>query len=355
MFTLRPLAAGLGDRFREGGRLGQEGRMRGAELDDRRRRLRDGVDFGDEPSLQGYRDRVVLRAGHVGVRDGAIPPVRHGEGPRGNADRGVGAEQGNRRSRGGLIDVAVEGLADRRVTAPVASVDAQPADDRRVGREQVRHHRALVFGRTDVPYRGQSADGRKRSRTQDGRTASRLSTGRRPPNSPAPHAGRLVPGQTPQVVRANERHVHRSLAPVRVRYVSVHTGSRGPARPRTGTDSASGSGRGSRDQRDAVTSRNRRGPAPGVAERSPASVIATVSYVVSSKKASACGLRAAHRRVVSSGTGTPASNASARACASKVGPTGSKANSGPFMYRVASSADAKLSICNSTALPSGSR
>ena len=35
---------------------------------------------------------------------------------------------------------------------------------------------------------------------------SRLSTGRRPASSPARHAGRLVPGQTPRGVQTNERH-----------------------------------------------------------------------------------------------------------------------------------------------------
>jgi hypothetical protein len=41
---------------------------------------------------------------------------------------------------------------------------------------------------------------------------SRLSTGRRPPSSPARHAGRLVPGQTPRDVRANERQRQKTSA-----------------------------------------------------------------------------------------------------------------------------------------------
>ena len=49
-------------------------------LDDCRRRLRDGVDLGDEPPLQGYRDRVVLRAGHIMAM--GICPVKPPHPPR---------------------------------------------------------------------------------------------------------------------------------------------------------------------------------------------------------------------------------------------------------------------------------
>ena len=71
------------------------------------------------------------------MRDGAVPAGRHRERFRGNSDWGVGAEQADRRGSGGLIDVAIERLADRRVTAPVAGIDAQRAGDRGIGQEQM--------------------------------------------------------------------------------------------------------------------------------------------------------------------------------------------------------------------------
>jgi hypothetical protein len=101
------------------------------------------------------------------MRDGSVSARRHGERFLGNAGRRVRREQADRRRRGNLIDVPVESLADHRVAARVAGINAQRSDDGWVGGQQGGQHPALSLRRGEVGLSGLAARGSERGHVDE--------------------------------------------------------------------------------------------------------------------------------------------------------------------------------------------